>query len=263
MPTKKARPETIANKHGRDRREIGADNIIHAGAGTDVLAGAAGYDRLVFWDVGRDNDGGHGIVINLNNARVVTDDGYGNTETATGFERFQGSEFGDLMTGNNASNDLDGEDGDDTLNGGGGEDFLDGDWGRDVINGGLGNNDHIDGGGDDDTLTGSGGNDNFNFGWDLDVAGVDTITDFDLALDLIHIASWWGGGFTADVLTAAQFRSAAGATTATTADHRVIYNRTTGALFFDEDGAGGVAAEQFAVLSNKAALVFDDIHVMF
>ena len=238
------------------------DEEFQGRAGLDVINGAGGFDHLAFWDSG-ENGLGHGIVINTTLAANVQDDGYGNVETALGIESFGGTRFGDRFTGGGVSDHFNGDNDNDTLDGGGGEDFLDGGWGHDALNGGAGNNDHIDGGGEDDTLTGGGGNDNFNFGWDLADAGVDTITDFDVTLDLIHIASWWGGGFVNDTLTAGQFRSAAGATTATTGDQRVIYNRTTGDLYFDEDGAGGVAAQRFATLSNRAALTFDDIHVMF
>ena len=240
----------------RDERFLG-------GAGIDVINMSTGYDRLEFWNVGDNNLPGHGIVIDLNATKIVVDDGYGNSETPLGVEEFGGSRFNDRMTGNIVSNRLYGNDGNDTINGGAGEDFLGGDWGNDVISGGVGNNDHIDGGGDNDTLTGNGGNDNFNFGWNLANAGVDTITDFDGTIDLIHIASWWGGGFVADVLVAGQFRAGADITTANTTTQRVIYNTTTGDLYFDADGAGGVAAVKFAILSNLASLTFDDIHLMF
>jgi serralysin len=241
---------------------IGDESFL-SGRGVDVVNAGGGQDRLGFWILGDDGFAATGVTVDLTKVKQVINDGYGNAETATGIEDVDGSPLADRLTGNEVSNRLWGGDDNDTLIGGGGEDFLDGGWGNDVISGGTGNNDHIDGGGDNDTLTGNAGNDNFNFGWDLADAGVDTITDFNGTVDLIHIASWWGGGFVDDVLASNQFRSGAGVTTANTATQRVIYNSTTGDLYFDQDGAGGVAAVKFATLSNLAALTFDDIHVMF
>lgn len=239
------------------------DESFGGGRGLDNLNGGGGEDWLEFWDVGDHNDNGHGITVNLGANKEVTDDGYGNTENADNFENIGGGLLNDKLTGSTGSNRIDGNDGNDTISGGGGEDFLDGGWGNDVISGGVGNNDHISGGGGNDRLTGDGGNDNFNFVWDLANSGVDTITDFAHGADRIYVASWWGGGFTVEDLVATQFRSGAGVTTANSATQRVIYNTTTGDLYFDIDGVGGVAAVRFAVLSNHAALTFDDIHIQF
>ena len=45
--------------------------VVSGGAGVDKLAGAGGFDGLAFWDVGNDNDGGHGVLINLTLDRIV------------------------------------------------------------------------------------------------------------------------------------------------------------------------------------------------
>ncbi len=237
------------------------DEHFLGGAGIDVIDGAGGFDRLGFWNVGDNNLAGHGIIFDFTAASNVVDDGYGNTENALRIEAVIGSRFNDRLVGNAAMNTFWGNDGADTIIGGGGEDDLSGEWGNDRIIGGSGDNDHISGGGDNDTLSGNGGSDNFNFNWDLVDSGVDTITDFAHAVDKIWIGSWWGGGLTLQDLAANQFRSGAGVTTANSATQRVIYNTTTGDLYFDADGVGGVAAVKFAVLSNHAALTFDDIHV--
>ena len=237
----------------RDERFVG-------GAGVDSINGAGGFDELAFWNVGDNNLAGHGIVVDFTAAMNVVDDGYGNSENAVGIERITGSRFADRLTGDAGKNAFWGNDDNDTLSGGRGEDDLNGEWGLDRIVAGTGN-DHISGGGENDTLTGNGGSDNFNFNWDLADSGVDTMTDFAPTIDKIWIGSWWGGGFSSEDLVSGQFRSGAGITTANTGTQRVIYNTTTGDLYFDADGAGGVDAVKFAVLSNHAALTFTDIHV--
>ena len=177
-----------------------------------------------------------------------------------GIENIYGSRYDDSITGDGGSNRLQGgDDGKDTVNGGGGEDFVSGGSGNDLITGGAGT-DHLNGDRGNDTLTGNAGDDDFNFQEALADGGVDLITDMTVGSDEIWLASWWGG-LAAEFLVANQFRSGAGATTATTANHRVIYNSTTGDLYFDADGAGGAAAVRFAVLGNTAAIGFDDFHV--
>lgn len=216
------------------------DEYFIGGRGVDVINGGGGIDRLNFWDVG-DNDIGHGIVINTSLAANVQDDGFGNTETALGIERFRGSRFNDRFTGGGGEDDFGGDDGNDTLIGGAGTDHLSGDDG-------------------DDRLTGNLGEDDFNFGNGLAEAGVDTITDMQVGIDEIWVTSDWGG-LTTEFLIANQFRSGAGVTTANTATQRLIYNTTTGDLYYDADGVGGAAAVRFAVLSNQAAINFGDFHV--
>ena len=235
------------------------DNEFDGRQGRDRFDGGAGYDRVGFWSPRGDN-GGHGAVVDLTRATGnIVDDGFGNSENAISIEAFNGSEFGDKFTGNGGRNDFYGNDGNDTLIGSGGEDDLGGDWGNDRIVGGTGV-DHMSGGGDNDTMTGNSGEDDFNFNWDLADSGVDTITDFEVGIDEIWVASWWGG-LSTEFLVANQFRSGAGVTTANAATQRVIYDTTTGDLYFDADGTGATAAVKFATLTNLAALTFGDFHV--
>ena len=94
--------------------------------------------------------------------------------------------------------------------------------------------------------------------------GVDTITDFSTTNDTLLVsASGFGGGLTAGgAILAAEFRSGSGAATATTAEHRFIYNTTTRALLFDADGSDtGFAPVQMATLTNRPSLTIADIVV--
>jgi Ca2+-binding RTX toxin-like protein len=139
---------------------------------------------------------------------------------------------------------LRGAGGNDTLTGGTGNDTLIGFAGADSLTGGAGA----------DSLTGGAGADKFVFNNPNE--GIDTITDFTLADDVINVsATGFGGGLTAGTLTGAEFLSGAGANTATGSLQRFIYDTTSGALFFDQDGdLGGFSAIQIATLSNSAGI---------
>jgi Ca2+-binding RTX toxin-like protein len=86
--------------------------------------------------------------------------------------------------GNGKDNALKGTMNGDVLVGRNGSDRLTGLLGDDILDGGAGN-DKIDGGGGNDTLTGFTGKDTFVFAAG---SGNDTITDFELGLDVITFA---------------------------------------------------------------------------
>jgi Ca2+-binding RTX toxin-like protein len=122
-----------------------------------------------------------------------------------------------------------------------------------VIAGNAGNN----------TMTGAQGADTFVFNTALNAAtNLDHITDF-ASVDTIELENAvFTSLTTTGTLSANAFFSAAGATSAHDADDRIVYNTTTGALFYDADGVGGTAAVQFAVLDNHAALTNADFVVV-
>jgi Ca2+-binding RTX toxin-like protein len=148
-------------------------------------------------------------------------------------------------TGNNLSNILTGNSAVNTLTGNAGNDTLDGGAGNDLLKGGLGN----------DTLIGGDGADFFLFNTDLDAGNnIDVITDFVSGTDKIRLDDDIFLAFDATVsgtLTTIQLYVASGATTAQDAFDRVIYNTSTGALYYDEDGLGGVSSIQFAILGTS------------
>jgi Ca2+-binding RTX toxin-like protein len=129
-----------------------------------------------------------------------------------------------------------------------GNDVLLGTSLSDVLSGGLGN----------DTLTGGASGDSFSFANPNEK--IDTITDFAPGIDYLLVsASGFGGGLVAgDLISSAQFILG---TAATNTSQRFIYNSTSGALLFDSDGNGSIAAIQFATLSPNLALTFEDISI--
>ena len=61
------------------------------------------------------------------------------------------------------------------------------------------------------------------------------------------------------VLATNQFRSGAGLTSTENTTQRFIYNTTTGALYFDRDGVGGVPSVQIANLLGAPVIATADI----
>ena len=151
----------------------------------------------------------------------------------------------------NVNSYLFGDAGNDYLSGGGGAKTVDGGTGNDTLNGFI-----------NDTLTGGGDMDIFNlFKLDsLSIQDIDTITDFSVVDDTINVsAGSFDGGLTVGApITAAQFTICSAASDAS---DRFIYNKNTGALFFDSDGTGGTAQVQFASLSTGLAMTNADIFV--
>lgn len=131
-----------------------------------------------------------------------------------------------------------------------GKDKLFGTAGRNILDGGLGN----------DVLTGGGGKDAFVFDTRLGRNNVDRISDFQPKLDKIRLdnAIFKKLGKTG-VLKEGMFHEG---TKAHDRDDRIIYNKKTGALYYDQDGTGSAKAVHFATLSNKADLKYTDFFVI-
>lgn len=136
------------------------------------------------------------------------------------------------LTGTNFDDTLNGGLGNDTLNGGGGDDTLYGDVGLDLLSGGS-------------------GNDTFVFNTALHTKlNRDTIIDFSHADDTMALSQLMMGnlGNTGDgVLNAGQFKTSTGTKGIGTissfdSDDFIIYNQTTGILYYDADGSGTVSA---------------------
>ena len=165
--------------------------------------------------------------------------------TLTGFDSIFGDGNGlaniingnmgaNLLRGGAGNDSLAGVDGDDRLEGGDGDDSLAGDNGNDWLSGGAGN----------DTMTGGAGFDTFHFGAPLQ-SNVDRIADLATG-DRIELEASIFTALAAGALATTAFRQGAAASNS---QHRIIYNNTTGQIFYDADGNGAGAAILFATVS--------------
>ncbi|MCX7075371.1 MAG: Ig-like domain-containing protein [Methylococcales bacterium] len=128
----------------------------------------------------------------------------------------------------------------DNLLAGAGSDTISGLAGNDTINGGLGN----------DQLTGGAGADTFVFNMPLSSTNIDTITDFVHGTDKIQLAkSFMANVGVIGVLKSADFKLS---TAKLDASDRIVYNKTTGDLFYDSDGSGLVAAVKIAIIGASS-----------
>jgi len=207
-------------------------DTISGGAGNDTLSGGAGADSL---------DGGLG-----DDSYLIDDAGDQVTEAANaGTDLVQssvsyalganlekltlsgtaaingtGNALANTITGNAGANSLDGGDGNDTLMGGDGL----------------------------DSLTGGAGSDVFKLS-SAASQNMDTILDFMSGEDKIYLSrSAFAKVGLSGGLKANAFYSDANATAGHDADDRIVYNTSTGALYYDADGSGSVAAVQIAII---------------
>ena len=204
-------------------------NIFKGGAGNDVLDGGADFDTADF------SDKTTAVVVTLNGGTNATATVGGVAQdTLRNIENVIGGSGNDTLTGDSLANSFEGGSGTDVLAG------KDG----------------------DDNLTGGANADTFFFDTALSAAtNVDYITDF-ATEDTIQLENAVFTGLPTGTLAASAFFAAAGATAAADADDRIIYNTTTGDLYFDADGSGGVAAVQFAVLDAHPSLTNVDFLVV-
>ncbi|HEY7382663.1 MAG TPA: calcium-binding protein [Beijerinckiaceae bacterium] len=229
-------------------------DVMRGGAGRDRLNGRGGNDRL---------DGQDGNDLLLGGSRndvLIGRDGRDRLDSGDGNDVLLGGAGHDVLLGGAGNDRLDGQtdndglfggSGNDVLQGGNGNDRLFGNTGRDALIGGAGG-DRLNGSAGKDKLIGGSGADIFLFNTALNAgSNVDLVTDFSTAEDRIGLDNAVFTGLPVGTLSASAFRVGAAAADAS---DRVIYNSTTGALLFDEDGAGGAAAVKFAQLDPGLAL---------
>ena len=159
-----------------------------------------------------------------------------------------------VITGTNFTDDIDGDPviGDDFIVGRGGADLIFAGSGDDVVHAQQGN-DHIHGGTGNDILSGGGNNDNFYFDTELNsLTNVDTILDFDSSGgEFLRLDDAIFTGLSIGTLAAGAFARNVGGD-ATDANHRILFDESTGNLYFDSDGTGAGEKILFATLNPEA-----------
>lgn len=108
------------------------DDYLRGGPGDDLIDGGAGWDRVAFFTATS------GIAVDLRIVGVAQDTLLG-MDTLVGIEHASGTEFADLIQGNDGDNWLWGENGNDTINAFGGNDLVEVGPGDANADGGAGN----------------------------------------------------------------------------------------------------------------------------
>ncbi|HRB97509.1 MAG TPA: hypothetical protein PKY67_07345 [Nitrosomonas sp.] len=262
----------------------GTKELLLGGSGNDKLYGNGDVDRL-FGDAGNDTlDGGSGVdtlIGGLGDDTYVIDNAMDiiteNPETPAGtkdhvnsYSNFYtlpanvenltlkipplgasngtGNVLANIITGNAVTNILNGAAGNDQLFGEGGNDRLFGKGGK-------------------DTLTGGAGADKFVFDTVAGTGNIDTITDFVSGTDKILLdddiftALGITGTAAGAALTAGKFH--AGTSALDTLD-RIVYNSSTGALYYDANGSVSGQNVQIALIGTTThpALTASDFLVI-
>ena len=208
---------------------------VRANEGADTVYGGGGRDTLL----GEDGNGSYRFP----------------EQEAVDGDRLFGGHGGDQIFGDAGTDFLKGGQGDDLIHGGTNNDQIFGGLGQDMLYGDEGD-DEIWAGAGPNTLTGGSGADSFCFA-NAPVAGqADSITDFASGQDHIRLISAGFGNMAIGALADADF--ALGVTAADSTD-RIIYDQTTGTIWYDGDGSGDQLAGVLAILMPGSALAAADI----
>jgi serralysin len=281
--------DTIFGGIGNDRiYGDGGNDLIDGGADDDYLDGGSGPADTVSYASATS-----GVTVNLN-LKGAQNTGGGGIDTLKAFENVTGSAYADTLFGS-SKGFIDGGAGADAMSGGKGTNtyFVDdaGDQVFELARGGtdtvmssvtfgLGANVEnltltgaaaIDGTGNElanriagnsaaNVLTGGAGKDAFIFNTTPGAGNVDTITDFNVADDTMHIDNAWFLGVGGNGTLSS--RAFVFGTAAADKYDRIIYDDATGALYFDADGNGAGAQVQFAQLDAHLALTNRDFLIV-
>nr|WP_244489932.1 calcium-binding protein [Rhizobium sp. Leaf391] len=213
----------------------GGIDTLDGGDGNDVLVGGAGADLLI-GGAGADTasyDGAtEGLIASLGNSSINTGEAEG--DTYNNVENLTGSNFSDTLNGSNTINNV--------IRGGGGDDLIKGYTGNDTLEGGA-------------------GADAFIFNTALnETTNVDTILDFSSADDTIQLDDAFFSAITGTgTMLSGYFKNLDAA--AIDANDRILYEKSTGDLFYDADGSGSGARIKFAEVSINTNLTYQDFFI--
>lgn len=241
--------EQLRGEGGNDRLTgLGGDDVLIGDDGNDYLDGGLGADTLN-GGVGNDT-----YVLGADTDRIIDSSGTDSVSSsidraldAVGLTMIEnlslrgsavvgrGNSVDNKISGNGADNRLYGLDGNDTLNGVTGDDFLVGGRGKDIFV--------------------------FNTAINGAASNIDRIVDFSVADDTIQLddAIFKVGALTSTktISTAAFYIGVA----AHDSNDRIIYDKTSGALYYDSNGNAAGGQFQFATLSANLALTIADFVV--
>ena len=136
--------DTLDGKAGDDTLSgLGGDDLLIGGLGADTLDGGDGFDYAGY------RRSPQGVRVELDGTKdsegyIIAELAEAHGDRLRNIEGILGSDYGDVLTGDDNANRLYGYDGADTLTGGGGNDLLHGGPGADTLDGGAGTFDYAD-----------------------------------------------------------------------------------------------------------------------
>jgi Ca2+-binding RTX toxin-like protein len=184
-----------------------------------------------------------------------------------------GGSGNDLLTGNALNNLLQGGSGNDQLSGQNGNDILMGGPGADILTGGNGN-DTLWGGSSGsntnfDILEGGNGNDTFWFKRDYSISsspslGLNSIRDFVKGQDKIALSKASFNAISVDSgdLSATDFEDVNDDTKVGASSARIVYNTSTGFVFYNSNGSAAGGESRFAKVDPGITLDHTDFIVI-
>lgn len=234
----------------------------------DSSFGNGGFPGI-YWMQGTGNDAARSLALQPDGRMVLAGSSDGSTISLTRIvdpeltiqqTLFGGNDTIDLS--NVAVSQLD-------VQGGGGNDVVKGTAHADVLRGGAGN-DSLEGRGGDDLLLGGGGDDTLSGGAGRDrfvlsgaVGGADSLLDFNPSDDTIVITDLGlPGDMPCGYVANTFLLSSPTSPTAPDGSPHLLYNTTTGDLYFDADGNGGGASIRMANVANKEAIAHSDFYYL-
>ncbi len=241
----------VINGTGNDLNNVitgnSAANQLNGQAGNDTLNGGGGNDTLTGWSGADTMIGGAG-----NDTYLVENVGDVVTEALNQGVDTVSSRLTYTLPANVENLTLTGTS---VVNGTGNglANIITGNAVTNILNGAAGN-DRLLGKGGKDTLTGGTGTDKFVFDTALGTGNIDTITDFVSGTDKILLdddiftALGITGTATGVALTTGKFH--AGASALDTLD-RIVYNSSTGALYYDANGSVSGQNVQIALIGTS------------